>query len=173
MKDLSRNNGNGCRGREGALVRPLLGLLGCVIVLVLSMTAVAAPQNATAPGLSPSAGALSSASQMPAAAPATPPAPTAAPTGSPVVMDDTRTMPQASVPKSTQQPAPSNPTRNVELTDFQKMVATSTGQVLTIYGTNLFENVPSTFAPVDHIPVTADYVIGPGRRTHDPGMGPD
>ena len=34
--------------------------------------------------------------------------------------------------------------------------------MLPIYGASLFENVPSTFAPVDHIPVTADYVIGPG-----------
>ncbi len=38
----------------------------------------------------------------------------------------------------------------------------SLGQALPIYGASLFENVPSTFAPVDHIPVTADYVIGPG-----------
>ncbi len=71
-------------------------------------------------------------------------------------------MPQASVPKSAQQSVPATPTRNPELTDFQKMVATSTGQVLAIYGSNLFDNVPTTFAPADHIPVTSDYVIGPG-----------
>ena len=49
-----------------------------------------------------------------------------------------------------------------EPTEFQKFVYSSTGQRLPIYGRNLFENVPSTFAPVDRIPVPADYVVGPG-----------
>ncbi len=48
------------------------------------------------------------------------------------------------------------------LTDFQKMVASTSGQVLPIYGRDLFRGVPSTFAPVDQVPVTPDYVIGPG-----------
>lgn len=52
--------------------------------------------------------------------------------------------------------------RIVELTDFQKLVAQSLGYSLPIYGTSLFVNSPTTFAPVDHIPVTANYVIGPG-----------
>jgi protein involved in polysaccharide export with SLBB domain len=52
--------------------------------------------------------------------------------------------------------------KKVELTDFQKLVESSLGKALPIYGASLFDNVPSTFAPADHIPVTADYVIGPG-----------
>jgi len=48
------------------------------------------------------------------------------------------------------------------LTEFQKLVAATTGQVLPIYGHDLFRGVPSTFAPLDQIPVTPDYVIGPG-----------
>ncbi len=52
--------------------------------------------------------------------------------------------------------------KKVELTDFQQLVAASLGQALPIYGEALFQNVPTTFAPVDHVPVTADYVIGPG-----------
>jgi polysaccharide export outer membrane protein len=48
------------------------------------------------------------------------------------------------------------------LTEFQKVVANSAGHVLPIFGANLFNTVPSTFAPVDNIPVTPDYVIGPG-----------
>lgn len=48
------------------------------------------------------------------------------------------------------------------LTEFQKIVSESTGKVLTIFGHDLFRVPPSTFAPVDNIPVTADYVIGPG-----------
>ena len=48
------------------------------------------------------------------------------------------------------------------LTEFQKFVASSTGQVLPIYGADLFRNVPSTFAPLDMTPVPLDYAIGPG-----------
>ncbi|HEX4064732.1 MAG TPA: SLBB domain-containing protein [Acidobacteriaceae bacterium] len=48
------------------------------------------------------------------------------------------------------------------LTDFQKFVAATTGQVLPIYGASQFRQVPSTFAPLDMTPVPPDYVIGPG-----------
>jgi len=48
------------------------------------------------------------------------------------------------------------------LTEFQKFVASTTGQVLPIYGANLFRQVPSTFSPLDLSPVPPDYVIGPG-----------
>ena len=47
-------------------------------------------------------------------------------------------------------------------TEFQSFVQESTGYLLPLYGHNLFGNTPSTFAPVDHIPVTQDYIIGPG-----------
>jgi len=45
--------------------------------------------------------------------------------------------------------------------EFQKFVAATTGQLLPIYGANLFRNVPSTFSPSDLAPVSSDYVIGP------------
>src|SRR5579862_583870 len=48
-----------------------------------------------------------------------------------------------------------------QLTEFQKFIAGTTSEVLPIFGANLFSNVPSTFAPVDQIPVTPDYIIGP------------
>src|ERR1035438_8141252 len=48
------------------------------------------------------------------------------------------------------------------LTEFQKFSATTTGQVLPIFGANLFQNVPSTFAPLDMAPVPPNYVLGPG-----------
>lgn len=48
------------------------------------------------------------------------------------------------------------------LTEFQKYVSATTGQVLPIFGANLFQNVPSTFAPVEQVPVTSDYILGPG-----------
>jgi len=47
-------------------------------------------------------------------------------------------------------------------TEFQRLVADSTGSQLPIFGASLFTGVPSTFAPVDNIPVSPDYVIGPG-----------
>jgi len=48
------------------------------------------------------------------------------------------------------------------LTEFQKFIAATTGEILPIFGANLFRNVPSTFAPLDKTPVPPDYVIGPG-----------
>ena len=46
--------------------------------------------------------------------------------------------------------------------EFQDFVSSSLGYHLNIFGQSLFLNVPSTFAPVDRIPVTPDYLIGPG-----------
>jgi polysaccharide export outer membrane protein len=47
-------------------------------------------------------------------------------------------------------------------TEFQDFIFSSMGHKLPIYGISLFDHVPTTFAPIDRIPVTADYVIGPG-----------
>jgi len=47
-------------------------------------------------------------------------------------------------------------------TEFQQMIANSTGKTLAIYGAYLFRNPPSTFAPLNMVPVTPDYVVGPG-----------
>jgi protein involved in polysaccharide export with SLBB domain len=49
-------------------------------------------------------------------------------------------------------------------TDFQRFVASSIGEILPILGASLFERVPTTFAPLDRVPVTADYVVGPGDQ---------
>ena len=46
--------------------------------------------------------------------------------------------------------------------EFQRFAAASVGSILPIFGATLFERVPTTFAPLERIPVTADYVIGPG-----------
>lgn len=55
-----------------------------------------------------------------------------------------------------QAPVPPEP-----LTEFQKFVASTTRQILPIFGSDLFRRVPSTFAPLDMTPVPADFVIGP------------
>ena len=46
-------------------------------------------------------------------------------------------------------------------TEFQRLVAASTGQQLPIFGASLF-NDPQTFAPSENIPTSPDYLIGPG-----------
>jgi polysaccharide export outer membrane protein len=52
---------------------------------------------------------------------------------------------------------PENPSQ------FQQMVIATTGRKLDIYGAPIFSGrLPSTFAPVINVPVTSDYVLGPG-----------
>jgi protein involved in polysaccharide export with SLBB domain len=46
--------------------------------------------------------------------------------------------------------------------EFQEFVSSALGARLPIFGHNLFENAPSTFAPLDRVQVTPDYLIGPG-----------
>ena len=46
--------------------------------------------------------------------------------------------------------------------DFDRFAEDTVGFLLPVYGRQLFDEVPSTFAPVDHIPVPANYAIGPG-----------
>ncbi len=47
-------------------------------------------------------------------------------------------------------------------TEFQRLVSASVGRLLPIFGAKLFLQSPSTFAPVDQVPVTSNYVVGPG-----------
>ena len=54
--------------------------------------------------------------------------------------------------------------RRQPLTEFQRVVAGSVGQVLPIFGANLFSNVAAGLAPIDRTPVTADYVVGSGDQ---------
>jgi protein involved in polysaccharide export with SLBB domain len=50
----------------------------------------------------------------------------------------------------------------LERNEFQEFVLKSIGRDLPMFGYNLFEGGPSTFAPLDRVPVPSDYVIGPG-----------
>ncbi|MGI4758793.1 MAG: SLBB domain-containing protein [Janthinobacterium lividum] len=47
-------------------------------------------------------------------------------------------------------------------TDLQRLARSATGETLPVFGRDLFQNVPSTFAPGDQIAVPADYIVGPG-----------
>jgi protein involved in polysaccharide export with SLBB domain len=80
------------------------------------------------------------------------------PTTVPVIRNDSEELPQ---------PTPSAPAPTAEVTDqegneFQDLVTLSVGRKLPIFGYNLFRRVPSTFAPVDRLPVPADYQINTG-----------
>lgn len=73
------------------------------------------------------------------------------------------------LPQSTTQPfvqgtlgGPGSGIGSGERHEFQNFVAQSLGRDLPMFGYSLFQNVPSTFAPLDRVPVTPDYVIGPG-----------
>lgn len=55
--------------------------------------------------------------------------------------------------------------------EFQKFVNASLGYDLPIFGQNLFQNVPSTFAPLDYVPVAPDYLLGPGDELLIRGWG--
>ena len=50
------------------------------------------------------------------------------------------------------------------ITDMQRLAKAATGQLLPIYGRDLFRQAPSTFAPVDQIPSLTDYIVGPGDQ---------
>jgi protein involved in polysaccharide export with SLBB domain len=82
---------------------------------------------------------------------------------------------QLRAPNDTNQsqfPAGTNPANPSEIrrpkrptypqTEFEQMVADSTGRPLPLFGQSLFEQPPSTFAPLDLLQVPSDYVIGPG-----------
>ena len=55
--------------------------------------------------------------------------------------------------------------------EFQTFLAQSVGRMLPMYGYNLFDQPPSTFAPVSNIPVPQDYVISPGDEIVLTGWG--
>lgn len=71
-----------------------------------------------------------------------------------------------STPRDQQEQAqgksPQTPAVPPSLTEFQQIVEETTGRIVPIFGSNLFNSTPSTFAPVDNVPVTPDYVLGPG-----------
>jgi protein involved in polysaccharide export with SLBB domain len=45
--------------------------------------------------------------------------------------------------------------------EFEQFAEDATGRRLTVYGRKLFDEIPTTFSPLEHIPVPADYVLGP------------
>ncbi len=50
----------------------------------------------------------------------------------------------------------------LEPSEFQRFVQQSTGRLLPRFGASLFEESSSSFVPVENVPVTLDYLVGPG-----------
>ena len=73
--------------------------------------------------------------------------------------------------KTPKPPKPANKPAAQERSEFQDFVAKSTGKTLPMYGYELFANAPDTFAPVENIPVTPDYLIAPGDEIVIKGWG--
>jgi protein involved in polysaccharide export with SLBB domain len=46
--------------------------------------------------------------------------------------------------------------------EFEEFVAASIGKRLPVYGHKLFSGVPNSFSPLNNVPVTPDYLVGPG-----------
>ena len=46
--------------------------------------------------------------------------------------------------------------------EFQKFVEAATGRLLPVFGSTFFADALDTFNPVDNVPVSADYTVGPG-----------
>ena len=92
-------------------------------------------------------------------APAAIPTTTAGPQANP---DQTRTTSDRQTEEKTGRRDSTAPAIPQAPTEFQRLVAESTGTTLPIFGADLFNSVPDTFAPLNDIPVSSDYVIGPG-----------
>ena len=59
-------------------------------------------------------------------------------------------------------PAARRPRPILTPTDFELFAEDVAGHPLKVYGRQLFDEPPSTFAPLDRVPVPANYVVGPG-----------
>ena len=71
--------------------------------------------------------------------------------------------PKAETSTTVVPPPPSRFARPITTrSDFEQFAEDAAGHPLQVYGRQLFDEAPSTFAPADHIPVPADYAIGPG-----------
>lgn len=67
--------------------------------------------------------------------------------------------------------SPQAPVLPEEPGEFELFVSESVGKPIPVYGRNLFTGVPNTFSPLDNIPVTGDYLIGPGDELLVRGWG--
>ena len=91
------------------------------------------------------------------------------PGGSPVLTQPVQT-PQPPViqqtviqeKKAEQAPAPQGPSAAETTSEFERFIRENAATDISQFGYDLFSAPPSTFAPVEEVPVGPDYVVGPG-----------
>lgn len=64
--------------------------------------------------------------------------------------------PNANAPAQPRSAAPQRPG------EFQRFVQAATGRLLPVFGASFFGAPADTFSPVDNVPISADYTVGPG-----------
>ncbi len=139
----------------GARARLRLRAIGAVVA-TLSICPQVRSQAVTAP---PVSAATVNPSSQTSTAPASATARPADTRGTDLNRTDTRPQRDTGAPlRRSDAGAP----RLYPLTEFQQMVAISTGRDTPIFGASLFSAAPSTFAPVDDVNVGPSYIIGPG-----------
>lgn len=57
---------------------------------------------------------------------------------------------------------PRRPEPPPQPSEFQKFVETATGRLLPVFGSRFFIDAANAYSPVDNVPVSADYTVGPG-----------
>ncbi len=65
-------------------------------------------------------------------------------------------------PNAAQAPTPQRSAAPQRPSEFQRFVQTATGRLLPVFGASFFDASSETFSPVDNVPVSADYTVGPG-----------
>ncbi len=119
-----------------------------VMIFLLSGALCAAQSTLTTPATAPQPAPLVSVTQNP---------------GAGLPRNTVVTGPATEANGTTETPAPSRFVGPLTLKpDFQLFAEEAAGRPLQVYGRRLFDEVPTTFAPIDHIAVSADYVVGPG-----------
>jgi protein involved in polysaccharide export with SLBB domain len=73
--------------------------------------------------------------------------------------------------ESRREQATGNNARPEPQSEFQRFVSGSLGKQLPLYGYDLFKDAPDSFSPLDNVPITADYLIGPGDQLQVRGWG--
>jgi len=91
--------------------------------------------------------------------------------GAPRGVEMLRSVDQPATPAEPVAPPPAPPAAKPPPTDFQRFAATSAGAMLPLFGHDLFEAPPSTFAPAGDVPPSADYVLGAGDELIIRGWG--
>jgi protein involved in polysaccharide export with SLBB domain len=134
----------------------LLFLLSCMLCAGQSVLTTPTESTQSVPGSTAGQGPATGATQAPGQAPRQ--------AGEKTYFDNAT--PGSGIPTATLPVPIQSPMRIVgpleQKSEFEKFVEDATGRQLPVYGRQLFDEVPTTFAPVEHVPVPADYVLGPG-----------